>query len=106
MHRRQPARAIALVPVAVLAMSGCAKSGAKAAAPNGVNPQVQIMVGGIDKVIYLPAKLTEQLGYFKAEGVDAKMLTEPSVASSENVLVTGQVSGGDGFYDQTITQPT
>ena len=28
------------------------------------------MVGGIDKVIYLPAMLTEQLGYFKDEGVD------------------------------------
>ena len=61
------------------------------------------MVGGIDKVIYLPAKLTEQLGYFKAEGVDVKMLSEPSGASAENVLVAGQVQGVVGFYDHTIT---
>ena len=28
------------------------------------------MVGGLDKVIYLPAMLTQRLGYFKAEGLD------------------------------------
>jgi len=61
------------------------------------------MVGGIDKVIYLPAMLTEQLGYFKDEGVDVKLLTEPSGASAENVLVAGQVQGVVGFYDHTIT---
>ena len=31
------------------------------------------MVGGIDKVIYLPAKLTQHLGYFDDEGVDVKL---------------------------------
>jgi NitT/TauT family transport system substrate-binding protein len=92
-----------MVPVAALSMSGCGGSGAKADATNGANPSVQIMVGGIDKVIYLPAKLTEQLGYFKAEGVDVKMLSEPSGASAENVLISGQVEGVVGFYDHTIT---
>jgi NitT/TauT family transport system substrate-binding protein len=84
-------------------MSSCRSSGTKAATTPGGNPQVQIMVGGIDKVIYLPAKLTEQLGYFKAAGVDVKMLSEPSGASAENVLVAGQVQGVVGFYDHTIT---
>jgi NitT/TauT family transport system substrate-binding protein len=92
-----------MVPVAALSMSGCGGSGAKADAEKGANPSVQIMVGGIDKVIYLPAKLTEQLGYFKAEGVDVKMLSEPSGASAENVLISGQVEGVVGFYDHTIT---
>jgi NitT/TauT family transport system substrate-binding protein len=27
--------------------------------------KITIMVGGITKLIYLPARLTEQLGYFK-----------------------------------------
>lgn len=67
------------------------------------NPQVKIMVGGIDKVIYLPAMLTQRLGYFKDEGVDVKLLTEPSGATAENVLVAGQVQGVVGFYDHTIT---
>lgn len=103
MRRRQTALALVLVPVAALSMSGCGHSRAKAAAPAGAIPKVQIMVGGIDKVIYLPAKLTEQLGYFKAEGVDVKMLSEPSGASAENVLISGQVEGVVGFYDHTIT---
>jgi len=102
MRRTNTALALVLVSVAALSMSGC--RGSAAAAPsNGANPQVQIMVGGIDKVIYLPAKLTEQLGYFKDEGVDVKMLSEPSGASAENVLVAGQVQGVVGFYDHTIT---
>ena len=103
MRSKQTVLALALVPVAALSMSGCRSTGAKAAPAGTANRQVQIMVGGIDKVIYLPAKLTEQLGYFKDEGVDVKMLSEPSGASAENVLVAGQVQGVVGFYDHTIT---
>jgi len=95
--------ALALVPMAVVSLSGCGGTNAKAVAPGADKPKVQIMVGGIDKVIYLPAKLTEQLGYFKAEGVDVTLLSEPSGASAENVLVAGQVQGVVGFYDHTIT---
>jgi NitT/TauT family transport system substrate-binding protein len=66
-------------------------------------PKVSIMVGGIDKVIYLPAKLTERLGYFKYAGVDVSLKTEPSGATAENVLVAGKVQGVVGFYDHTVT---
>lgn len=65
--------------------------------------KVSIMVGGIDKVIYLPAMLTQQLGYFKDAGVDVTLNTEPSGATAENVLIAGQVQGVVGFYDHTIT---
>jgi NitT/TauT family transport system substrate-binding protein len=61
------------------------------------------MVGGIDKVIYLPAKLTEQLGYFEDAGVDVDLKTEPSGASAENVMLAGKVDGVVGFYDHAIT---
>lgn len=47
--------------------------------------------------------LTQQLGYFDDEGVDVKLLTEPSGASAETVLVAGKVQGVVGFYDHTIT---
>jgi NitT/TauT family transport system substrate-binding protein len=102
MRRMHTVLALALVPMAAFSISGCRSSDATATTQNGI-PQVQIMVGGIDKVIYLPAKLTEQLGYFKEEGVDVKMLSEPSGASAENVLIAGQVQGVVGFYDHTIT---
>ncbi|GAA1968043.1 ABC transporter substrate-binding protein [Nocardioides panacihumi] len=82
-------------------MTAC-RGGANADDSSGT-PKVSIMVGGIDKVIYLPAKLTEQLGYFKDAGVDVDLKTEPSGASAENVMLAGQVDGVVGFYDHTIT---
>lgn len=101
--------ALALIPVAAVTMSACrgqapsAAGGGDHPTGEGGTPTVSIMVGGIDKVIYLPAKLTEQLGFFKDEGVDVKLLTEPSGATAENVLIAGQVQGVVGFYDHTIT---
>ncbi|MGI5159056.1 ABC transporter substrate-binding protein [Microbispora sp. CA-102843] len=87
------------------ALAGCGDSHTATTGPGGA-PQVKIMVGGIDKVIYLPAKLTEQLGYFKAEGLDVQLLSEPSGAQAENVLVAGDVQGVVGFYDHAIDLQT
>lgn len=98
--------ALMVIPLAGVALGACrSQSGGAGTAATGDsgNPQVKIMVGGIDKVIYLPAKLTEQLGYFKDAGVDVQLATEPSGATAENVLVAGQVQGVVGFYDHTIT---
>jgi len=104
---RTPRRlaAAALVLVTASSLTACRSGSTTKAAgdASGGTPKVKIMVGGIDKVIYLPAMLTQRLGYFKAEGVDAKLLTEPSGATAENVLVAGQVQGVVGFYDHTIT---
>jgi NitT/TauT family transport system substrate-binding protein len=99
---------ISLVAV-VLALTGCrgtSPSAQKAGNGGDTTTQVKIMVGGIDKVIYLPAKLTDQLGYFKAEGLDVQLLTEPAGAIAENVLISGDVQGVVGFYDHTIDLQT
>ncbi|MFC4590559.1 ABC transporter substrate-binding protein [Sphaerisporangium corydalis] len=96
--------AVAGLAVAVAA-TGCRDSRTAETSENGT-PQVKIMIGGIDKVIYLPPKLTEQLGYFKQEGVDVQLLTEPSGAQAENVLISGDVQGVVGFYDHTIDLQT
>jgi NitT/TauT family transport system substrate-binding protein len=91
----------------VFLLAGCrGTSPDQAASGGGSIPQIKIMVGGIDKVIYLPAKLTEQLGNFKAEGLDVQLLTEPSGATAENVLISGDVQGVVGFYDHTIDLQT
>ena len=37
-----------------------------------------IMIGGVDKLIYLPAKLVELLGYFCAEGLAVRLYSEGS----------------------------
>ncbi|NMM76640.1 ABC transporter substrate-binding protein [Acidovorax sp. SRB_24] len=61
-----------------------------------------IMVGGINKIIYLPAKLTEALGYFKDEGLAVELQSQPAGVDAENQLIAGAVQGVVGFYDHTI----
>ncbi|RCG24504.1 ABC transporter substrate-binding protein [Sphaerisporangium album] len=105
-----PTSRLVVTAVAGLAMvaaaTGCRDSRTATAAEGGKAPQVKIMIGGIDKVIYLPPKLTEQLGHFKQEGLDVQLLTEPSGAQAENVLISGDVQGVVGFYDHTIDLQT
>ena len=63
---------------------------------------ITIMVGGINKIIYLPAKLTEALGYFKDEGLTVELQSQPAGVDAENQLIAGAVQGVVGFYDHTI----
>jgi NitT/TauT family transport system substrate-binding protein len=64
--------------------------------------KITLMVGGIEKQIYLPAKLTEQLGYFKEQGLDVELLSEPSGVNAEDELLAGAAQGVIGFYDHAI----
>jgi NitT/TauT family transport system substrate-binding protein len=90
--------------LAAVPLAGCrTQSGGS----GGENPtEVSIMVGGLDKVIYLPAELTERLGYFKEQGLTVKLESQPSGANAETALVAGQVDGVVGFYDHTIDLQT
>ena len=97
-------RVFAVACCAALLLTGCRGTSPDAAGSS--TPTVKIMVGGIDKVIYLPAELTERLGGFTAEGLDVQLLTEPSGATAENVLISGDVQGVVGFYDHTIDLQT
>jgi NitT/TauT family transport system substrate-binding protein len=96
--------AAALAAATALSLGACRDS--RTSAAKGDGGTIKIMVGGIDKVIYLPAKLTEQLGYFKEQGIDVRLLTEPAGAQAENVLISGDVDGVVGFYDHTIDLQT
>ncbi|CAM4031498.1 ABC transporter substrate-binding protein [Roseateles saccharophilus] len=73
-----------------------------AAAPAAHAEKITLMVGGYEKIIYLPAKLAERLGYFKEEGLDVELLNEGSGVDAENELLTGAVQGVVGFYDHCI----
>jgi NitT/TauT family transport system substrate-binding protein len=75
---------------------------AAASAQDDAPGKVAIMVGGITKLIYLPVYLTEQLGYFKAEGLDVELLSQTAGVDAENELLAGAVQGVVGFYDHTI----
>jgi NitT/TauT family transport system substrate-binding protein len=64
--------------------------------------KVTLMVGGLEKQIYLPFMLTQRLGYYKDEGLDVELLTEPSGVDAEDELLAGTVQGVGGFYDHCI----
>ncbi len=64
--------------------------------------KVTIMVGGASKVIYMPAKLTEQLGYFTDEGLNVELVDTPAGVTAETALIADQAQGVVGFYDHTI----
>jgi NitT/TauT family transport system substrate-binding protein len=70
--------------------------------PSLADDRVTIMVGGYEKQIYLPAKLTEALGYFKDEGLDVELLNEPAGVDAENEMLAGAVQAVVGFYDHCI----
>ncbi|MFE1861090.1 ABC transporter substrate-binding protein [Streptomyces anandii] len=108
---RQSARLIASAAAGLLALSSltaCANDAAGSTADTGSGggggkgEHVKIMVGGLDKVIYMPAMLTQRLGYFSAEGLDVELLSEPAGVQAETALVSGQVQGAVGFYDHTL----
>ncbi|MFD4599912.1 ABC transporter substrate-binding protein [Streptomyces sp. NPDC058464] len=93
--------------LAVSSLTACANDAASTASTgDGKGTKVKIMVGGLDKVIYLPAMLTQRLGYFDAEGLDVELLTEPAGVQAETALVAGQVQGTVGFYDHTLDLQT
>ncbi|MFI9257446.1 ABC transporter substrate-binding protein [Streptomyces sioyaensis] len=93
--------AVAAATLALTTLTACG-GGSAAAGSDDKNGKIKIMVGGLDKVIYLPARLTQQLGYFKDEGLDVTLLTEPAGVQATTSLVSGDVQGVVGFYDHTL----
>jgi NitT/TauT family transport system substrate-binding protein len=90
--KRSGVRARAAVMAAMLALSSASLAADK----------ISIMIGGIDKQIYLPFKLAENLGYFKDEGLDVELLSTRSGVNAENELLAGAVQGVGGFYDHCL----
>jgi hypothetical protein len=86
----------------LLAAALCTAFAAAAPLAQAADAPITIMVGGINKIIYLPAKLTEALGYFKEEGLNVELQSQPAGVDAENQLIAGAVQGVVGFYDHTI----
>jgi NitT/TauT family transport system substrate-binding protein len=97
--RKRMLTVVAACAALALTLGACGRSGSST---SGDVNTVKIMVGGLDKQIYLPAKLTEQLGYFKQQGLNVQLSTEPAGVQAETAMLAGQVDGVVGFYDHTI----
>ncbi|RAN79552.1 ABC transporter substrate-binding protein [Bacillus sp. SRB_336] len=90
-----------------LSLAAC---GGGAASSNGTGangaasvPTVKMMVGGIDKQIYLPYELAQQLGYYKKYGVNVELSTEQNGGvGAEDAMASGQVDMAGAWYVHTV----
>jgi NitT/TauT family transport system substrate-binding protein len=109
MSRRTPLLALAAAACAsVLVVSACSSAGSGSAASGGSGasaglPTVTMMVGGIDKQIYLPYQLAQSLGYYKKYGVNMVLSNEVSGGvGAETAMASGQVDMAGAWYVHTI----
>jgi NitT/TauT family transport system substrate-binding protein len=77
-------------------------TGSNVAAVSGL-PTVTLMVGGIDKQIYLPYQLAQDLGFYKKYGVNVQLSTEQNGGvGAETAMVSGQVDMAGAWYVHAI----
>src|SRR3989440_180526 len=103
---------IALGAAALAAgIAACGSSSSDSGSPpNAANtssssnlPTVTMMVGGIDKQIYLPYQLAQDLGFYKKYGVNVQLSTEQNGGvGAEEAMVSGQVDMAGAWYVHTI----
>ncbi|MDP3604410.1 MAG: ABC transporter substrate-binding protein, partial [Polaromonas sp.] len=64
--------------------------------------KVSIAVGGKAAFYYLPLTITEQLGYFKAEGLEVEISDFAGGARALQAVVGGSADVVSGAYEHTI----
>ena len=86
------------------AAGGSSASGGSASATSAASmPTVTMMVGGIDKQIYLPYQLVDRRGFGKKYGVNMVLSTEQSGGvGAEDAMASGQVDLAGAWYVHTI----
>lgn len=99
-HFNQRLMVGAALMTALVACGG--PSSAPASSASSAPLAMKIMVGGLNKQIYLPNMLTQQLGYFKEQNLDVTLVNEGSGQGSEDEVIAGNVDAGSGSYNHTI----
>ena len=65
-------------------------------------PQLTLAVGGKNLLYYLPLTIAEQLGYFKAEGLELKIVDFAGGSQALRALVGGSADAVSGAFEHTI----
>jgi NitT/TauT family transport system substrate-binding protein len=99
--------AVAAAGALALILTACSSnSGGSSAAGSGSSapiPTVKMMVGGIDKQIYLPYQLAQNLGFYKKYGVNVELSTEQNGGvGAEDAMASGQVDMAGAWYIHTV----
>lgn len=89
-----------------LVVTGCSTKATQTSGTKSVGSKsgekVSIMVGGLNKQIYLPFMLAERLGYYKDQKLNISLTDEPAGVDATTNMLAGKVQGVGGFYDHTI----
>ena len=90
--------------VAALALAACGGTANSSTGSSGSNQPVdlKIMVGGLNKQIYLPNMLAKQLGYFNDQKINITLIDEGSGQGSELEVLAGNVDAGSGSYSHPV----
>ena len=101
------ATAVATAAVAIVSLAACGSNNASSSDGGGAAtapmPTVTLMVGGIDKQIYLPYQLAQGLGYYHKYGVNVQLSTESNGGvGAETAMASGQVDMAGAWYVHTI----
>ena len=109
--RRGSLAALAAACATALTVAACSSGSSTAASTTGGGgststaslPTVTMMVGGINKQIYLPYQLAQSLGYYKKYGVNMVLSNEVSGGvGAETAMASGQVDLAGAWYVHTI----
>ena len=65
-------------------------------------PQLTLAVGGKNLLYYLPLTIAEQLGYFKAEGLDLKIVDFAGGSQALRAMVGGSADIVSGAFEHTV----
>ena len=100
LHRMSRVTMVVAAIVAVAVTAGIAVAGTT---KHESLPTVRLMVGGIDKQIYLPYQLAQDLGYYKKYGVKVELSTEQNGGvGAEDAMASGAVDMAGAWYVHTI----
>jgi sulfonate transport system substrate-binding protein len=92
----------AATAILLAGLTACGSGSATSASASGL-PTVTLMVGGIDKQIYLPYQLAQGLGFYRKYGVNVQLSTEQSGGvGAEDAMASGQVDMAGAWYVHTI----
>ena len=97
------AASAAALAAGVTACGGSSSSTSGGSSAGSGVPTVRIMVGGIDKQIYLPFQLAQNLGFYKKYGVNVQLSTETKGGvGAETAMISGQVDMAGAWYVHTL----
>jgi len=70
--------------------------------PDTSGTKIRIAIGGQNQLIYLPATLARELGFYRDEGLDVELQDHAGGAKALEAMIGGSADVVCGFYDHTI----